>query len=501
MKKLVLFILCLIFVLFSASCTIINGEGEEKIISPSNNTPPLLGKWVVEEVILASANSLSNRNPETIERMEALFHKDGVVLGEMYTKTPNFKIKTVDTIDYLLYKYKISPGLLGIEDDKIEVITILDDKQFLGEFIKISEDTIIVNIEDFFCRMERVVNEVSMEEVNRYIDIESTKLRTYGQVQDENLQTGVLLGLKTPVYHEETQLPGWDYKTIWINSQKGNIVGIYELDGLLLPRKNGFWRIHSNRVSDSNSVIDELSAEQTTISKDMMVEEELGLFSENEIALRAIQLPSIIRNIQFLGNDYMSVENIDLDRGWRRTLQVYSIDNLKELRPIKLSDLIGETGTDIFTESSLSVITNDMDTITNEENVGLVRNNGYWIMRGRVNHKANNEEMYKDFNIKIVPPKEMVSYDEQIIPWEAVKLLIPDVKDVFSSPNGEFIVAVTSRSLEIYRVENGEIINSPIEKIDMPYDTSIIMSEWAVGRYANIWQNEIIKNNGVAIED
>src|SRR5690606_3240308 len=131
------------------------------------------------------------------------------------------------------YKYKSTPKLLGIEQENIEVVTILNDNTYFFEFIKISDDYMLININDTFYSMERVVEEVSLEEIQRYINVEKTMLRTFGVVEDENLQTGVLLGIKIPTYDEANQVPDWDYKTIWINSQNRKISGIYELDTLL----------------------------------------------------------------------------------------------------------------------------------------------------------------------------------------------------------------------------------------------------------------------------
>ena len=201
-----------------------------------------------------------------------------------------------------------------------------------------------------------------------------------------------------------------------------------------------------------------------------------------------------------VGNDYISVENTDLDRNSRKTLQVYAIDNLSEKKPIKLSDLIGDEGMDIFYEGASSVVSLDNSIIPNEENVGVIRRNGFWTLKGRINYKQNDEELYKDFNIKAIPPKEMVSFDELSIPWDAIRIMIPDVVDVFSSPNEEFIVVITSSHLVIYSMQDEGIVNSPIARIKLPYDSKIIMSEWAVGRYSNIWQEEVIKKDGVKLE-
>ena len=201
-----------------------------------------------------------------------------------------------------------------------------------------------------------------------------------------------------------------------------------------------------------------------------------------------------------MGNDYVSIENIELDRGDRRSLHVYAMDNLADKKPIKLSDLVGETGRDLFLEGVRSVTAVNNSTLINEENVGLVRNNGYWTLKGRINYKENEKELYRDFNIKAIPPKEMVSYDELAMPWDAVKLTVPDVQDVFSSPNNEFMVVITTSHIVIYSLEEYDIDITPVARVRLPNDSSVIMSEWAVGRYPGIWQNEMIKHGAVEVE-
>jgi hypothetical protein len=505
MKKLSIIVLLLLSLFILTSCDIVEGDVSDRITSPDNNIPPILGKWVIGEAIKSSYLN-ANTDYEAIVGRDALFHKDGVVIGDSYTTQPSYKIKYVNAADYLLYKYKSTPKLLGIEQENIEVVTILNDNTYFFEFIKISDDYMLININDTFYSMERVVEEVSLEEIQRYINVEKTMLRTFGVVEDENLQTGVLLGIKIPTYDEANQVPDWDYKTIWINSQNRKISGIYELDTLLLPRKNGFWVIDTQRKITEKYITDEITATpKFRIVKDEIIEDDLSFFMvQMEVETKLIEeknsMPSILKNILFIGNDYISVENIDLDRNSRRTLQVYAIDNLQEKRPIKLSDLIGENGKNIYAEGARSVLSVDPTIIPNEENVGLTRRNGYWIFNGRINYKQNDEELFKDFNLRAIPPKEMVSYDELSIPWDAIRLVIPDVVDVFSSPNNEFMVVITSSHMVIYYMEDGDIINDPVAKIKLPYDSSVIMSEWALGRYAKLWENEVIENGGIQID-
>lgn len=480
MKKLILIILSIASMFILSSCGMVTGDIEDKINPPGNNLPPVLGKWVIEERL----DDPDSEEESNIGK-EALFHKDSVVIGYDFTTEPSFKIKYVDTLDYFVYKYKTNPQSLGIEKEKVEVITVFNDNKFFQELIRVSENTMLINIEDTFYTMKRTVEEVSIEEVQRYIDVEKTRLRTLGTVEEGNIRTGVLLGLKTPVFDEANRMNSWDYKTIWINSENNRITGIYEMDKLLLPRKNGFWILDVKRNADGESVWDEI----ITFPKDPVI------VGEDKIK------PSILKNILYVGSDYISLENIDLDRNFRRTLQIYAIDNLHINKPLTLTQLIGEEGKEVYNEAAKTVLPTNSGMIPNETSIGIARRNGYWVFNGRVNHRENEEELYKDFGIRAIPPKEMVNYDELIIPWEAIKSIIPDAIDVFSSPNDEFVIVITSSHMILYNVEDGNIINDPAAKINIPYDSSIIMSEWAVGQYVDIWESEVIKNGGVKTEN
>ena len=136
------------------SCAVIEGETKERIVAPDNNLSPITGKWEVAELVY---NLGSVNNQETDSRVGdiGLFHKDGVVLGQDYTSTPSFKIKKVRTRDYLISKFKLNPASLGIEEDYIKVITIINEDQYFAEFIEVDEDTLLVYFDESFYRLER----------------------------------------------------------------------------------------------------------------------------------------------------------------------------------------------------------------------------------------------------------------------------------------------------------------------------------------------------------
>lgn len=495
-KNFIIIFFCVVLV---SGCGVIEGGVKEQIVAPDNNIPPILGKWEISNIsykVNLNDLDLTNKIGEF-----GLFHKNAVVIGSEYSSSPEFKIKRVKARDYLIYKYKLDPFTLGLEDEFVKVVTIYNEKKYFKEFILLDEDNAIVYNEEAFYSMKRILPEVSEEEVKRYINVEESVQRSFTSTDSININSGILLGLKIQKFDEKNEIPEWDYKTYWLNVNNKSSVAIYELDKLLVPRRNGFWFIDSKRTVENNLLFDELKASPLEkIESKQEIYEDLNFDLREKDGFDHPRIPSVLKNILFVGNDYISVENIDLNRNDRRTLQIYTIDNLQDKKPIKLSDLIGIGGKDLFQEAASSNISLSNEIVVNEENVSLARRNGYWTIKGRVNYKENNEELYRDFNIKAIPPKEMVSFDELSLPWDAIRLTIPDVIDVFSSPKSEFIVVITSTDIIIYLLEEYDINKSPIATVSLPDDSSIIMSEWAVGRYPNVWQNIMIKNGANKLE-
>lgn len=502
--KLVKLIALMISAILLTSCADSGGQVQDLIIAPDTKISAIEGKWEVTSLLYRLGSNINDEESDYIGK-EALFHTDAVVLGSEYTKEPSYKIKRVKTSDYLIYKYKTSPLSLGLQNEYIDVITVLNQEQYFCELLRLDDKTAFIYKEDGFFKLERKVAKVSLDEVLRYIDVEESVQQSFGSIEPENLNSGVLLGFKIQSFDEDTELPIWEYTTYWIQMKNRQLGEIYKMEHLLLPRKNGFWIVEQERVAKNRIINDEIYAtplfnlqKQDKLMDDLTfnLDEKINKF---EITLDKME-PSILKNIVFVGNDYISVESLDRDRGDRRTLQTYAVDNLQDKNPIKLSDLIGETAMNLFNEGARSVITIDDQVVPNEENFALTRRNGYWTLKGRINFKNKDEELFREFNIKAIPPRDMVSYDELSIPFDAVRLAIPDVQDVFSSPNNDFIVVITSAHIVIYSLEGYDVNKAPIARIELPSDSTVIMSEWSTDRYPDIWKNEMLKQGAVEVE-
>ena len=147
-----------------------------------------------------------------------------------------------------MYKYKISSEYLNLTEEEGEVISISSNNQFFYEFIKYSEDELFFFNEDKFYFLRKVVDEVSKEEIERYISVEHSLMRISNIEEVDTLRSGVLLGIKSYDYDEINDEDNWTYKTIWIRTNNRNISSIYEMDSLLVPRKKGFWTIDVREI-------------------------------------------------------------------------------------------------------------------------------------------------------------------------------------------------------------------------------------------------------------
>lgn len=508
MRKLFFALIMILSTMLSA-CTIADSNIQDKIISPVNNTPPIEGKWTIDESIRSLRDeeklddiAIDGLDDKYLGR-EVLFNNEAVVVGDDYANNPIYRLKNVNTKDYLLYKYKINPSSLNIESENVQIITVLKDNHVFYEFVRYDEDNLLIFIDNIFYRLSRVVDKVSSEEVNRYISIENSMVRSFSAVGSNNMDSGILLGIKTPIYDEEKDIPNWEYKTIWIRSEGRNITK-YELDKLLVPRSNGFWLLGMSREDANSSIEDKVMAipQFTSKSKKNFDEEVMITRIENEAMVARTNKPSILKSINFIGNDYISLEKIETDNKDKKTLGIYTIDNIHDDTPLKLSDIIGEEGKFLFKEGSENLhLLGESAVITNESNIGLTRKNGYWVLKGRVNYRQNEEELYKDFNIRAIPPNIMVRYDELSVTWDKISTQLPGAVDAFSSPNMDFVIVLRAGELQVYPTDAGEITNlEPMAKINIPDNSSVIMSEWALDRYPAIWENEMINQGAKYIE-
>lgn len=503
------------------SCNIENIEISDTIKAPQNLKPPIYGEWVIEDYKFGNVSAMDEKMAESYLGKEAFFHEDLVAIGDEYCVEPVYKIKNVQPIDYLIYQYKTNPKYLDIEEDKIQIISITGEEQFFYEFIRESEDSIIAYIDGVFFYLKMVSPKVRDEKLAEYYYSEKAIMRTTNLESEDILKSTVLIGLKSSS-REGDNLEKWDYRTILVRAQNKSIVGIYEMEDIFFPRKTGFWKLSVDRIKDVDDAEDNIiispikKVVSDTKGKVATTEEIMEFEARNEDG--DLIIPDFkkeeeiadknLKNILYVGNDYISLELVNyLERG-ERILEFHPIDNLDKGNPMKISDIAGEIGKTSFLEEANKEILakneqfkdSTIDLTPDEESFGLFRRNGHWIFKGRVNFLDNGNYSYKDFNIRAIPPKEVVHFDQLFVPWNAIKTKVPEAVDAFTSPNEDIVLIVTHNNILIYTMENGYISDIPLSKIPLESTEKIIMLEWGIGRYGPIWEDEFIKSGGNTVK-
>ncbi|OLS02541.1 hypothetical protein [Tissierella creatinophila] len=499
MNKFKIITIVFLLMIILSACSISEPSINERLKAPKNTTTPLEGKWNVTDYIPISGTN--SKEEKEYMGQPALFHKEGLIFMNYYTVKPSFKMKKVNAVDYFLYKYKISANKLGIDSKNVEVFSIYNDNQFFMEVVKDNKGNLFLYMEDGFYKLEKMIDKVSIEEIKKYIDIEEKMTENLKDKKTENQNSGILLGIKTSKFDEKNNAPDWSYSTIWINTKDKEVEEIYKIDELLLPRKNGFWEIDVNRTIEKDYISDEINANpQIYIKDDKKIS---SSFIENEVTRSEelnLQEKSILKNILYVGKNYISTESIDMANKNKRTMKMQTVDNLKNNNSINLGDII-EGGKEIFLEGAQSLLNIDETVLLDEGNIGLTRKNGYWMLKGRVNYEKNEEELNKDFIIKAVPPEEMIGYDMHFILWDELKRKFPNMIDMYSSPNEDIVIIRNQFELLVYSNDLLEDINShPLARIEIPESDSIVMAEWSTQKYTEIWRNEILKRDAKKIE-
>lgn len=502
MKKLKIFYMLLTTVLLLSSCS--NGALDTvgKIISPNNRIMPIEGKWKIERVQSNDFSELSDVDKEKWTSKNLQFSKEFMQLGEELYKEPQYKIKRVNTDEYLLYRHKQPAEKYGIADKEIYVITISAKDLYSVDAILLDDGKLIMEVEEHILTLGKISNKVDDSLVNKLKE-ENIQGSINASLDRVSGKTGLVLGTKYTVRNKKGEVEN-KYRTLWIGSEDKRLRPILETGGIFFPRHDGFWRIESKRIAMDNRVEDVFYAYNVQNGN---TEELNNLTLDLEKWGNKIGL--ITRDISYICNDYIGIESLgeggysnSKDRWTQNSIQLQLVGNLPNLKGIKISDIAGETGIRSLSNGrreALSQLDNDyiklQGSIPQDENYGLFRVAGHWLFRGRINYEAGGVKKSSDFNINIIPSSDLVFYDDLWVPWTQIKDRVPDATDAYTSPNKDIAVIIAKDRVLIYEINMGILGDSPIKRINLKNGETVIMAEWARGSYMDSWEKSFMKND------
>ncbi len=487
MKRLVM-IIAIITLL--TSCVPNGEEVIEDSYLPRNDKPPISGSWEVKDYI---GEGYSNRTTadfplEITDR--CLFHADAVVIGNSYVLKPVFRVRQVDVSDYLIQKYRTNASDLQIDREEVLVVNIMDENRQFAELIFTDDNTVLLPVEEGFYKLKKLTEQVALAEVERYIYIEENINRDIKSQQKNTVYTGLWLGIKSET--EENGLPTWNYHTYFIPSENGVPVNVWEIPKLLVPRRTGFYEINVNRVYTPDQISDKIELDSKTGEENISTLEKQRMVQADQDLKTT---PYILKEVDYVGGDFISIERYDPNKNM---IGIFALDILDETQPIKLSDLIPD-GKNRFIQSEEKNLPEGIVPQGNDENIGIVRHQGYWNLRGRTYYRDKGEEVAFDFSIDTAVPQDIITYDQSIIPWSELNMVIPNVEDAYSSPNHEFIAVLKAGNLYIHSVKDFKVDKDYLVKIELPENSTVVMAEWSLEDYVEKWSDEMIKHNATDV--
>ena len=492
MKKKVLVLLCIVLIL-SSGCTYIDVDADKKITPPENKTLSIRGVWNIKTIMAPEVGKDSSQKTDEWLNKKVVFNQNQVIFGDELYKDPHYKVKNVDAGFFFLHNYKLHIRDLGITNRRVEVVTVTLSEKLLYDFVKIDNDLLIVHIDQVVYQLVKI-SDISDSIINTFnARITNSKRNRTGEGR-EAVNTGVLLGLRSSgekgyPLHKTDDKEEVFYRTLWISTINRRLHPVLEMSQLFLPRRTGFWKAGVIRARKNDVIRDSLFTYPVNNTvRDNSTQEKI-LKKEG----------SLIRRILFIGNDYIATEYTEKlgDRITPNRLEVFPVDNIESETGIRISEVLGEDGSTALHSSfegylsTFNKAKNDrLELVPREESFSIIRRNGHWIMKGRLNSDDDddNDNGYIDFNINLVPPISMVAYDSLSIPWNTIKSRIPDAVDAFTSPNGDIALIVCRNAIYIYFMYNNMLEDKPVKKIDLQEGEGIVMAEWALGDYVLKWE-------------
>ena len=475
MVKKCLLLLISFLLLFLGGCAESSGASAGKIIPPSNQVCPLEGKWTVLQELDTDGNAEETTQQWVGSNVQ--FAAGAVGFGGHVWDNLSYKIKRVNAADYLMTKYIPLSGISIPETQEVDVITIYAAANFLGEFMKIDDTNMVSFVQNKGLLLKKV-----SDQADNSLGAANTNAQDLNQDSNEGT-SGVLLGLRIP------SGTGYTYRTLWIAADHQQLHPILAAEQFLFPRTSGFWELRTQDISIGGKTGNILTAHNVATMALEMKKAEEGTGAQADINLAE-------RIIDYIGNDYVAIEK---ETAGVNQLQVLPVDKLLSSTGIKMSDLLGDKGSSAYLsarEHAVVVLSDkgvtSIDKDDSGENFGLVRKNGHWILVGRINYQSGGTFEQTDFDLKNIPPANLIFYDTLVLNWHNIKDRVPDAMDAFTSPNKDIALVKTKNKLTIYTIGSEQLAKNPLAELDLQEGETVIMAEWATGSYVDSWEKSFL---------
>lgn len=491
MKK-AIYSFIILFLTFLVGCTNINTLKSNNIMLVSDNAFKYIGTWEVIGCKSISDSDMDNYEDNISKLSNGIqISKDAISIFGTIVKGVRYKLKVVEK-DYIIsYEHNLTAERFMNDKDKMDIISVIDNNITLCEFAIINDKNIIMIYKSWLISLKKVSNDVTFN-----INLENNKDNIINDNNDSNSDIGVMIGLKTPRYiKEDGTYSEEEYRTVWISYKNHNIDTIYEKQNIIFPRMNGIWLLEAKNNALDNKHFDYFQV--TSLDGKVIKISDYNTDS------------SIYKSINFIGNDYASVEIYTGENFINEypIHQIIPVDNINSNNGLSIEEIFNKDMKDVYSSDFKNTFESIPDNNKLEykdliyyNDIKMQRNDGRWVLEGQIRSSEENKEG-KDFILSAEPNKKLVNYNSVLIPWKLLKGEVPFLKDAISSPNGEIAIVKYEKYLVIYKIDNGHLSSSPLENIILNEGEEIIMAEWCSNGYIDDWQKAFEDGTNLIRED
>ena len=487
MKKekwiMILLILCIIFL---EGCKGLQIDTSNKILAPKNNEVPIKGAWNIEKCKTIGKSTLTGEEINKLINKTAEFDTSCAAFGDELCNNAQYKIKNIDAKYYFSHTYNIDLKSLDLNIKDVEVISVTSGENLFYDFIRVNSNQLLAYMDNTFFYLTKISDSTDIEEriEQNQGSLESDK--TAKENSGSSNQSGVLLGLRGDSKEEQG---GCSYRTLWISFVNNKMEPVMEIENLLVPRKTGFWMLGVNRNTNGAYTRDDIFSYALEGNKSFQFQKDKGNIAT-----------SFFRKILFVGNDYVSTEYSFINRkgtkGYVNRFQVLPMDKISDINGIKISDVAGENGKSALIAAGKAFLSNNtskeiLEEVPREDSFSILRKNGHWAVKGRINGKDAGSDASLDFNVNIMPPSKMLNYDNLHVAWREIKQKVPEAVDAFTSPNKDIALVVCKNVIFVYNIQNKKLGDKPLKKISIQEGENVVMAEWATGDYVDRWAKSV----------
>ena len=179
-----------------------------------------------------------------------------------------------------------------------------------------------------------------------------------------------------------------------------------------------------------------------------------------------------------------------------------STQRMEDSMPVPYSDVLGQQGWEeynrVLVESGKALADSGFNCDLSEEalkqkepqmahDIGwyLGRAEGRWM--AVASYQPGNASCQYAGALSLRLPKEVVGYDTLRPEWASLERQLRGLRDAFTSPAGDLLVAIRESQVEIYALR-GQKVGDKL--VALPADR-VVMVQWAAGKYVDGWVKEM----------